>query len=122
MPRKIKNRAVWEVSTQIQENSGLPKQTLFQKVLKIGHFFIFFGFGTFISILAGKEFWACAVVDVLMVAGGTQAAQIFIDGRTPLYSDFIVDTAGGMVGICIGLATHFAFVIGFGKKEPLLGS
>ena len=36
-----------------------------------------------------------------MIAGGTELAQFFIEGRSPLIKDFLLDACGGSTGISI---------------------
>ncbi|HQV89247.1 MAG TPA: VanZ family protein [Nitrosomonas sp.] len=35
------------------------------------------------------------------MAGGTEIAQLYIEGRTPLVSDFFIDAAGGVTGMIL---------------------
>lgn len=50
---------------------------------------------------------------IVMLACGTELIQIYIDGRTPLFSDVLIDISGGLLGIA--LAKLFCFK----KNQPL---
>jgi len=41
------------------------------------------------------------MINILLLAGGTEIAQFFIDGRSPLFWDFIIDATGGLSGILL---------------------
>jgi VanZ family protein len=38
---------------------------------------------------------------ILLLAGGTEIAQLYIEGRTPLVSDFFIDAGGGVAGMIL---------------------
>ncbi len=38
------------------------------------------------------------LVHILIVAAGTELVQFFIDGRSPLFADFFIHTAGSVSG------------------------
>lgn len=43
-------------------------------------------------------------MDIICFAGVTELMQVFIDGRTPLLNDCLLDVSGGFVGILLFLS------------------
>jgi len=80
---------------------------------KIGHFIFFLGLGFILAmILRDRKIFDFFAV-IVMLACGTELIQIYIDGRTPLFSDVLIDISGGLLGIA--LAKLFCFK----KNQPL---
>ncbi|MDO8895029.1 VanZ family protein, partial [Nitrosomonas sp.] len=52
-------------------------------------------------LMMTKESIIHAAAIILMLAGGTEMAQLYIDGRSPLITDFFIDAAGGLLGITL---------------------
>lgn len=74
---------------------------------KIGHFIFFLGLGFILAmILRDRKIFDFFAV-IVMLACGTELIQIYIDGRTPLFSDVLIDISGGLLGIA--LAKLFCF-------------
>ncbi len=93
MPGDIKARVLNEVQSQIY---------IFPwNLSKMGHFCFFVFFGLVLSMLLGRRQVIPVVLNILLIAGGTELAQSFIDGRTPLFMDFFVDSAGGLTGMLL---------------------
>lgn len=80
--------------------------------LRLGiSFFLGLGFILAMILRDRKIFDFFAVI--VMLACGTELIQIYIDGRTPLFSDVLIDISGGLLGIA--LAKLFCFK----KNQPL---
>lgn len=99
VPSDIKIALLDEVKTQINAESDTFKETIPWDLDKAGHVFFFFLLGLILRVMManGSIFQIIAVV--LMLAAGTEITQLYIEGRTPLPSDFYIDAAGAAAGI-----------------------
>ena len=88
MPGKIKTQVTQEISGQIEENSTVMAQVLPADFSKVGHFVFFALFGMILTWILQQTSFFIVLAHILMLAGGTEMAQIFIDGRPPLFTDF----------------------------------
>jgi VanZ family protein len=68
---------------------------------KAGHFCFFVLFGLALSLLLSRESAILVMTHILLLAGATELAQFYIDGRSPLVWDFIIDASGGLFGILL---------------------
>ncbi len=96
MPGDIKAQVLKEVSSKINISHFLP-----WNISQVGHFCFFALFGFILSMLTGRDLFMQSALNILLIAGGTELAQSFIDGRTPLFVDFFIDSAGGLIGIVL---------------------
>lgn len=110
VPSDIKIALLDEVKTQINAESDTFKETIPWDLDKAGHVFFFFLLGLILRVMManGSIFQIIAVV--LMLAAGTEITQLYIEGRTPLPSDFYIDAAGAAAGIA--LASLLGFIGG----------
>ncbi|MCD6389506.1 MAG: VanZ family protein [Desulfobulbaceae bacterium] len=76
-------------------------------ITKAGHFFLFLCLALCLSLTPNKKNYTILFVDVACLAGTTELMQLFIEGRTPLPSDFLLDTSGGLVGILFALFIQY---------------
>lgn len=51
--------------------------------------------------MMAKEPTLQLMILILLLAGGTEIVQLYIDGRSPLFTDFLIDAAGGLSGIAL---------------------
>jgi len=93
MPGDMRTQVLYEVKTEIH---SLPWD-----MSKVGHFSFFAAFSFILFLLLNHEPAIWIMVNILLLAGGTEMAQFFIDGRTPLFWDFIIDSAGGFSGMIL---------------------
>ena len=93
MPADIKAQVSNGVQSQIH---AIPWD-----LSKVGHFCFFALFGIVLSLLLNLESVIPVMVNILLLAGGTEIAQLFIDGRSPLLLDFFIDAAGGLSGVIL---------------------
>ena len=68
---------------------------------KIGHFFFFFLFGLVFSLLQKDESDTMVIINILLLAGSTEIMQLFIEGRSFLLWDVIIDLNGAFYGFII---------------------
>lgn len=108
MPSEIRNQVSQEINEQLEENSAVMEHVLPENIPKIGHFVFFALFGTLLAFMLQQASFFVVLVHILMVAGATELAQFFIDGRTPLYADFFIDAAGGFLGMAMAGKTNLA--------------
>jgi len=101
MPQEVRNKISHEVSSQIQKTDNVFKPGFSIDPAKSGHFLFFTLFGGALFLLKGKDSLWGVVFNLLLLAGGTELAQFFIDGRSPLITDFYIDMAGGTLGITL---------------------
>ncbi|MDA3790932.1 MAG: VanZ family protein [Desulfobacula sp.] len=103
MPQEMRNQVSQEVSIQLQETSDVFQRGATMDIAKLGHFGFFALFGVLLSLLMKQEPLVGVVFHILLLAGGTELAQFFIDGRSPLFADFFIDLAGGGCGVVFSL-------------------
>lgn len=68
---------------------------------KIGHFFFFFLFGLVFSFLQKDESDTMVITNIVLLAGSTEIMQLFIDGRSFLLWDIIIDLNGALYGFIL---------------------
>ncbi|WP_320040567.1 VanZ family protein [uncultured Desulfobacter sp.] len=111
MPVGLKNQMIKDVKigAEAVKETVLPldKQELLWKPDKVGHFCFFALFSCVMTLLMNHESVFCIPVYVIMVAAGTEFAQMFIGGRTASLGDFFIDMAGGALGIMICLISGY---------------
>ncbi len=76
-------------------------QTTGLKVDEIGHLLAFALFGASLVFFVPKASFAVCIVNVFLLAGGTELVQVLIDSRTGKLFDFYIDFSGGMAGIIL---------------------
>ncbi len=105
MPNGMKNR----VSNQVVNQIHGVTDTFFDRfepavasyISKAGHFCFFLLFGLVLSMLMGRESGITVMIHILLLAGATELAQFYIDGRSPLVWDFVIDGSGGLIGLLL---------------------
>lgn len=99
MPGEIKQEVSEDVMTQISVGSGQFVTHIPWDLSKVWHFGFFLLLGMMLGwVMAGTSLFSIMIV-ALMIAGGTELAQIYIDGRTPLLTDFFLDALGSLLGL-----------------------
>jgi VanZ family protein len=68
---------------------------------KIGHFFFFFLFGLVFSFLQKDESDTMVITNIVLFAGSTEIMQLFIDGRSFLLWDIMIDLNGAFYGFIL---------------------
>lgn len=101
LPGDMKNQVSNEVKIQIDAESESFKTVIPWDLSKVWHLGFFFLFGLILSVMTKKEPILQTMTIILLLAGGTEIAQLFIEGRTPLVSDFFIDAAGGITGMIL---------------------
>jgi VanZ family protein len=75
---------------------------------KIGHFCFFAVLGLVLGISMPGIPFGYIGMNILMLACGTELVQFFIEGRTPMVLDFLIDISGGMLGLV--MAKLFCYI------------
>ncbi len=101
LPGDIKNQVSSDVSVQLDSQSESFKAVIPWDLSKVWHFFFFFLFGLILFAMLDKASILQGIVMILLLAGGTELTQLYIEGRTPLVSDFFIDAAGGIAGMIL---------------------
>lgn len=101
LPGKLKNQVSNEVRTHIHTQSAQNKNPMTWDLSKIWHFCSFFLFGLILCLMMTQERLSQMIFAILFLAAGTELAQLYINGRTPLITDFFIDAAGGIIGIIL---------------------
>ncbi|MCP3945130.1 MAG: hypothetical protein GY710_27130 [Desulfobacteraceae bacterium] len=83
---------VWIVDTL----SNLEKKII---IGQIGHFCFFSVLGLALGGLMPEISMTHIGINILILAWGTELVQFFIDGRTPMLVDFLIDLSGGIAGL-----------------------
>jgi VanZ family protein len=73
-----------------------------QKVTKSGHFVLFGLFGLSLASALPLTLRRLLLLDIAMLAGATELLQFFVEGRTPLIGDWLLDLAGAVAGLTLG--------------------
>jgi VanZ family protein len=117
LPGEMRKQVSNEVKSQIQATGEVFKQATSEvfnqatgevfnqpvswDLSKVGHFCFFAVFGLILAFLMNRKFVLPVLIHILLLAGGTEMAQFFIDGRSPLLRDFAIDAAGGLSSIIL---------------------
>lgn len=109
MPNDMKSLVSKQVVTQIHGVSDRFTDTFTDAIepavasylSKAGHFCFFLLYGLALSLLLGRKPGIPVMIHILLLAGATELAQFYIDGRTPRAWDFVIDGAGGLSGILL---------------------
>lgn len=101
LPGDLKNQVSDEVKIQIDAESKSFKTAIPWDLSKVWHFCFFFLFGFILCLVMANEPALQVIAIILMLAGGTEIAQLYITGRSPLLTDFFIDAAGGLLGITL---------------------
>ncbi len=80
-----------------------------KSISKYGHFLFFALFGSLLYRLMVQCDFLTISLAILMTAGGSELAQLYIEGRSSLVTDFLIDISGGFFGmiLCSFLITLF---------------
>lgn len=68
---------------------------------KAGHFVFFCSLGLLLGWALPGAGWTILVLNLLMLAAGTELAQVYVDGREAMLGDFMVDAAAGFTGLIL---------------------
>lgn len=110
LPGDIKTFIFENIDIQIDNANPLfsPISVLPWDLSKVGHFVFFLGFGLVLRLTASDTSTWKVLTIIVMMACGTELIQIYIDRRTPLLSDVLIDTMGGTLGVFFA-SIAFAF-------------
>lgn len=111
MPGKMRNHISHEISSQIRETGIGFASGFMPDPSKLGHFVLFTVFSVLLSRLMTDASLFDILFKILLLAGGTELAQIYIDGRTPLFTDFFIDMAGGGCGLLMAYLNDFCSLL-----------
>ena len=70
-------------------------------IAKVGHFLFFLVLGNLMVVVSPGRPVSALLPDIVLVACATEMLQLFIDGRSPLFTDVCIDTAGGFIGMLL---------------------
>ena len=101
LPGDTKNQVSDEVKAHIHTQSEPIKATILWDLSKIWHFCSFLFLGLIIRVMMAQEPLSRVIFIVFSLAAGTELAQLYIEGRTPLVADFFIDAAGGIAGMIL---------------------
>ncbi|TXI17363.1 MAG: VanZ family protein [Nitrosomonas sp.] len=101
LPGYMKTSVVYEVETQIDVLSPVFADIVPWEITKIWHACIFLILGMILSLMTARVPFVQVMTIIMMMAAGTEMIQLYIDGRTPLISDFFIDSIGGFIGALI---------------------
>ena len=115
MPGDMKAHLQWQIEGRVTGSASRPVETtdpgyavwvdrISDAVLTSAHFIVFGIFAFFLAVLVTHRGIGLIFLDLLIFAGTTELVQFYIDGRTPMPRDFLLDIAGGTLGILLGIA------------------
>lgn len=111
LPGYMKESILYQIESQLDTASPAFRDIVPWDLTKVWHACIFFLLGVALCWMMKKVPLTQMMAIILMMAAGTEIVQLYIDGRTPLVSDFFIDATGGLTGL--------ALVRLFSKKERL---
>lgn len=100
LPSKIKNQISEEVTTQIHAERPAFKALVPWDLSKVWHVVVFFLLGLVLKATM-KQPWFIHLLILILLATGTELAQLFISNRSPLVTDSLIDVAGGFGGLIL---------------------
>jgi VanZ family protein len=93
---------ITDYANELINSLGVVSEGYFTLALaKIGHFFFFFLFGLVFSFLQKDESDTMVITNIVLLAGSTEIIQLFIDGRSFLLWDIIIDLNGALYGFIL---------------------
>ncbi|SFE64031.1 VanZ family protein [Nitrosomonas sp. Nm166] len=101
LPGYMKESVLHQIESQIDTANPVFRNLAPWDLTKVWHACIFFLLGVALCWMMKKVPFTQIMVIILMMAAGTEIVQLYIDGRTPLVSDFFIDAAGGLAGIAL---------------------
>ena len=101
IPGEMRNQVSNEIKTRIDAENNPTGQANPWDLSKVAHFSFFTLFGLILCLMMTKAPGIQVIIIILLLAGGTEMAQLYIDGRSPLFSDFVLDSGGGLFSIVL---------------------
>ena len=101
LPGNMKDSVSHQIEMQIDTDSPAFKTIIPWDLSKVWHVCFFFLLGLILCLMLKKQPATQVMAIILMMAGGTEIVQLYIDGRTPLLTDFFIDAAGGIAGMAL---------------------
>ncbi|MBP6058361.1 MAG: VanZ family protein [Nitrosomonas sp.] len=101
LPGNMKDSVSHQIEMRIDTDSPAFKTVIPWDLSKVWHVCFFFLLGLILCLMLKKQPDIQIMAIILMMAGGTEIVQLYIDGRTPLVTDFLIDAAGGIVGMVL---------------------
>ncbi len=101
LPGYMKTTVMYEVEAQMDEISPTFTDIVPMDLSNLWHAGIFFLLGLILGLMMKQASLIQIIAIIMMMAGGTEIVQLYIDGRTPQISDFLIDSAGGLAGIML---------------------
>ena len=100
IPGDIKTRIYQIVTEHVVKLTGRHEESMIGSLIgNWGHFIFFLCFGLAAGGLMPRGSGTKICLNILIFAGGTEMAQTYVDGRTAMIADFLVDMAGGIAGL-----------------------
>ncbi len=87
-------------SVQQRLKHDLPVRKIL-RIQKIGHFSLFVLLSLLLAVAYPKVSKWQLLIDVTILAAATELMQIFIESRTPLLDDLLLDSSGALLGLGI---------------------
>ena len=101
MPGSMRTGISQNIAANIAIARGSSGTATAVNISKYGHFIFFLFFGSLLYCLTREDPLVHVILTIVMLAGGTEMIQFFIDGRTPLFTDFFIDLSGGVCGLIL---------------------
>ncbi|UJP05978.1 MAG: VanZ family protein [Nitrosomonas sp.] len=107
IPGDIKQHIAFEFTTQVniqgeQFIAGIPWD-----LSEVWHFVFFLLLGVMLGwIMIGESFFRMMII-ALLIAGGTEFAQLYVEGRSTSVADFLLDALGSILGFSVVRAIRY---------------
>lgn len=101
IPGNVREQVSHEIKTQMHAESHTIQAVIPWDLSKVWHFCFFSFLGLILCLMMAKEPTLQLMILILLLAGGTEIVQLYIDDRSPLFTDFLIDAAGGLSGIAL---------------------
>jgi len=70
-------------------------------ITKLGHFLLFASLAWLLVRAWPERDWRVVLLDLLLLAAASELLQLFAVGRSPLFSDWLIDAGGIVLGLCL---------------------
>ncbi len=101
IPKETRNLTSQNVSTNLNRMTDSSHPFLADMAPKYGHLLFFTFLGGMLCLLNRPRTFSFNIPILLMLAGGTELTQLYIDGRSPLVNAFMINAAGGSLGVLL---------------------
>jgi VanZ family protein len=87
------------VKTTLEVEHILPFKLPHVDITKLAHFFLFALLALILLLINPQISCQALLINLLLIACSTELIQLYMEGRSPLFRDLVIDMAGGSVTV-----------------------